>query len=210
MWLKETEIFYASLHENGKKDMLDEVHVLLEEADVVIHYNGTRFDIPTLNQEFLDMNMGAPATFQQIDLLKTARNRFRLPSNSLNYVSRFLGVGSKVKHKGMELWRDCMAGDDKAWAVMKRYNIGDITLLEKVYNKFLPWIANHPNFGLFMDTNEQVCPNCGSTHTVKRGFYYTKTMRYQRYKCKACGSWSKSRTTNLPIEKRKAILTGIK
>ena len=78
---------------------------------------------------------------------------------------------------------------------MEEYNKNDVTLLEKVYWKLLPWIKGHPNHGLY--DGSAVCPHCASTSLVKRGYYYTSTVKYQRVKCSDCGAWSryKSGTT---------------
>lgn len=208
-WTGDKQIKFASVFKDGKEAMLEKIYGLINEADAVIHYNGTRFDMPTLNQEFLSLGWAPPSPVVDIDLLKTARKRFRLPSNKLSYVSEYLGLGSKVAHKGMELWRQCMAGDRGAWKVMEAYNKQDVVLLENVYNRLIPWVQNHPNNALFTDANEAVCPNCGSNHLHKRGFYYTKTLSYQRFQCQGCGTWSRSRTTDLTKEKKANILVGV-
>jgi len=208
-WVGQKEMMFASIPKDGKRSMLQQIYELLSHADAVIHYNGKNFDIPTLNQEFMVYGWPPPAPFLQIDLLHVARSKFRLTSNKLDYVLGYLGIGHKVQHKGMSLWTGCMAGDLQAWKVMERYNKGDVTKLEKVYKAFLPWISNHPNYGLFIDATRPVCPNCGSNRVVKRGLYYTQTLVYQRYRCNKCGSWSKSRYSNLNKEKRNRILKGI-
>ena len=207
-WVGEKEMKYSSIFKDGKKAMLLAVHALLEEADAVVHYNGNRFDIPTLNQEFLKAGMKPPKSPINIDLLLTARRRFRLPSNKLSYVAEYLSLGEKVKHKGMSLWRDCMAGDASAWKIMERYNKQDVSLLEEVYKKLLAWIPNHPNHALFSNKTVPVCPNCGSHNLQKRGFYHTKTLSYQRFQCQSCGAWSRERLTSLDIEKRRNVLVG--
>lgn len=208
-WYGEKEIMFSSIHKDGHQSMLRQIYKLLDEADAVIHYNGTKFDIPTLNQEFLKAGFAPPSPVIEIDLLRTVRRRFRLPSNKLDYVSQYLNLGTKVKHKGMGLWRDCMAGDEKSWSIMEEYNKKDVALLEDLYEEIKPWVTNHPNHALFTDGEEMVCPNCGSNHLQKRGFYYTKTLRYQRYRCMDCGSWHRSRTTDLPTEKRKVVVVGV-
>jgi hypothetical protein len=55
-------------------------------------------------------------------------------------VAQKLGVGAKVKHSGFQLWIDCMAGNDKAWREMKKYQIQDVELLDNLYNVLLPWL----------------------------------------------------------------------
>jgi predicted RNA-binding Zn-ribbon protein involved in translation (DUF1610 family) len=194
-WLGEDAIFFDSLHNSKPKKMLKGIHKLLEEADAVIHYNGTRFDIPTLNKEFLLHKMTPPATYKQIDLLLTARGRFRFASNKLDFIANALGVGQKTKHAGFELWVQCMAGDEDAWKDMEEYNKNDVVLLEGVYKIFKPWIRNHPNVNLYTEEGTpDACPHCGSQNLKRRGFSHTATQRYQRYQCGDCGAWSRGKT----------------
>lgn len=190
-WLGSKEIYFYSVARNGLKTMLERAHALLEEADAVVHYNGARFDIPVLNKEFLLAGMTPPSSYQQIDLLKTAKQKFKFPSNKLDYVAKSLGVGTKAKHAGFELWVQCMAGNPDAWIEMERYNIQDVLLLEKVYNKLLPWITNHPSHAVH--TGVDSCTNCGSISLQRRGFAFTNSMKYQRYQCNSCGSWMRSK-----------------
>lgn len=190
-WLHSDEMVYYSTYKHGAKRMLKAAHKLLSEADAVIHYNGSRFDIPTLNKEFLLYGMSPPAPFQQIDLLKTARNKFKFPSNKLDYLAQALGLGKKLKHAGHELWVKCMAGDADAWKEMEAYNKQDVLLLEKVYHKLLPWIVSHPSHSLYGDAD--VCTNCGSASLQRRGFSYLTTGKYQRYQCNGCGAWMRSK-----------------
>jgi DNA polymerase elongation subunit (family B) len=187
-WLGEKGVYFNSLQHSSPKVMLSKIHELLDEADAVITYNGERFDIPTLNKEFLLAGMAPPSPYKQIDLLKVVKSRFRFPSNKLEYVCKALGVGQKMKHIGHELWTLCMAGDRAAWSMMEEYNKNDVVILEEVYFKTLPWIKSHANHGLYQDEKE-VCPNCGSTNHQKRGFAYTLTNKYQRYQCKDCHFW---------------------
>lgn len=209
-WMGEKKIMFSSILD-GKEQMLKAIYDLVEEADVVVHYNGTKFDMPTLNKEWAEINLPPPAPYQQIDLYKVVKKQFRFPSNKLDYVSRELGLGQKVEHKGMTLWRECMAGDKKAWATMEKYNKQDVKLLELLYHKLLPWITSHPNRALFTPASDvPSCPNCGSNHLQRRGFHRTKTLAYQRYQCVDCGTWSKVRTAEkVDTEVKKSILAGI-
>jgi len=173
--------------------MLKRIHNLLDEADAVIHYNGTKFDIPTLNKEFITHGMKPPAPYQQIDLLRTARTKFKFPSNKLDYVAKALGVKTKVKHRGHSLWMDCMDGDIHAWAEMETYNKGDIETLEEVYGKLKPWIKGHANHSVF--SGSLVCPTCGDSHYQRRGYQFTRAGKYARFQCNGCGSWFRHNTT---------------
>lgn len=194
-WYDEPEIMFDSIYHNKPKKMLKHIYDLLNEADVVIHYNGTKFDIPTLNKEFVEYGMLPPAPYKQIDLLRTARGQFRFPSNKLDYIAQALGLGKKLKHRGHELWIACMNNDPEAWHEMEEYNIQDVVLLEKVYDRLKPWIKNHPNRGLYGENETTCCPTCGGGSLQKRGYAYTAASSYQRYLCKTCGTWSRGMRT---------------
>ena len=186
--------------------MLKEIHKLLDEADVVIHYNGKKFDIPTLNKEFLLHGLTPPAPYKQIDLLKEVRSNFKFISNKLDYVAQALKLGQKVKHKGHQLWVDCMAGKEDAWQQMEEYNIQDVELLEKLYDSLKPWIKSHPNHGLYGEVfDSHVCPNCSSGKLRRRGYAYSNTYRYQRYQCTDCGKWSRGAKSLGPKVENKVI-----
>jgi DNA polymerase elongation subunit (family B) len=201
-WYGEKEIMFSSILD-GRRKMVRSVHKLLSECDAVCHYNGTKFDIPTLNKEFLLLDLKPPPPYKQIDLLQTARSRFRLASNKLDYVAGQLGLGSKVEHKGFDLWLECMAKKPEAWRVMRRYNKHDVTLLERVYDRLLPWIGGHPNISAYM--GGVCCPNCGSERAQARGYQVANVKRYQRFQCLSCGKWfrkqraEKSEEIRLPV-----------
>jgi len=189
-WYGDKQVMFDSVHKSKPKKMLKGIHDLLNDADAVVHYNGTKFDIPTLNKEFLLHSFNPPSPYKQIDLLRVVRSNFRFPSNKLDYVAQRLNLGKKHEHEGHELWVKCMNGDKDAWKRMEKYNIQDVVLLENLYGNLLPWIKSHPNHNLFRDGH--VCPNCSSSSLQRRGTAISATGTYQRYQCRSCGTWSQS------------------
>ena len=181
-------IFLAQTDEISKRKMVHKAWTLLDEADAVLHYNGIKFDIPSLNTEFRKMGLNPPSPFKQIDLYREVKKNFRLPSYKLDFVLQYFGIGAKVKHEGHELWVKCLQNDPEAWEKMREYNVGDILPLERLYDKIRPWIKSHPNMGLYIDTEQPTCRICGSTNLNKKGFEHTQLSSYQRYKCKGCGA----------------------
>lgn len=192
-WYGEDVTYFSSVYHTTMKSMLKGIHKLLSEADAVIHFNGSSFDIPTLNKEFILHGITPPAPYKEIDLLQVARKQFRFTSNKLDFIANALKVGKK-HDTTFELWVDCMNKDPEAWKTMEAYNRQDVLLLEKVYDKFKPWIKNHPNMAVYTDSG-LACPNCGSTHVTKRGFARTAMLKYQRYQCNGCGNWFRSNRT---------------
>lgn len=192
-WHGRKNAIYSSVHGDGKEKMVKYAWDFLDAADVVVHYNGRRFDVPHLNREFVEAKLPPPSPFKQVDILDTVKKRFRFPSNKLQYVSKALGLAGKVQHSGHTLWVQCMAGDPKAWKLMEKYNKQDVVLLEDLYTELLPWISSHPSVPLLTgDHGEDRCNRCGSSELEKRGYAYTTTARFQQYRCKECGGWLRS------------------
>ena len=188
-WYGEDEIMFDSLNQSSRKQMIGRMHKLLNEADAVIHFNGKKHDIPFLNREFIEAGLTPPSPYKQIDLVATCRNQFKFPSNRLVYVTKALGLGEKVDHEGYPLWIKCINGEQKAWATMKKYNIQDVQLTEKLYNKVRPWIKNHPNVALHQDDSD-ACPVCASDDFKKsKNYIVTKSLKYPLFQCQDCNSW---------------------
>ena len=189
-WYGQREILFDSVKKSGMKRMLGSMHKLLDEAEIVVHYNGLKFDVPTLNKEFIQAGFAPPAPYKQVDCMKEVKRMFRFQSNKLDFVSQALGIGAKSKHEGFELWVKCMEGDAAAWKRMERYNRRDVALLETLYLRLRPWIEKHPNLGAFEDV--MACPKCGSEKRQQRGYAVTQMLKYPRYQCQGCGAWYRS------------------
>lgn len=209
-WLFKSEVYSdwltpeEALKEDDKRIMTT-LRDLMEEADIIITYNGQRFDIPKANTRMLLNGLPPVKPFTHIDLFKHVKAKFGFASNKLDWLATKLGIPNKLSTR-FELWRDCVNGKQEALNHMVKYNRYDVELLEDVYLKIRPWITNHPNIGLYLDTNESICPNCGSSLTNKVGDYYTSTGRYDLYRCE-CGAHARSRTSNFPKEIRSVLLS---
>lgn len=200
---------HAKNIEDDKK-LLEKIWNLLDEADVVITQNGKKFDHKKLNARFILNKMQPPSSFRYIDTLQLAKKHFAFTSNKLEYMSDKLCTKyKKLKHSefgGFELWKACLAGNLRAWKEMERYNKHDVLALEELYTKLIPW-DNSLNFNAYSDDTNTVC-TCGSSDFVKRGFFYTNSGKFQRYKCLKCGSEMRDRKNLLTFNKKKSLKTG--
>lgn len=190
-WYGSKQVIFRSVHHDGKEQMLKDLHELMEEADAICGWNSAAFDHKHIKREFLEAGMLPPSPAKDIDLMRVVKSQFKFPSNKLDYVAQKLGVGEKVKHSGFDLWIKCMAGNEKAWREMKKYQIQDVNLLIDLYEKLKPWIKNHPNTALYHGL-EEGCVVCGSTKIQKRGTETTQAGSYQRLQCQSCGKWMKA------------------
>lgn len=208
-WHGDRDVIFKAEWKGGHKRMVESAHKLMEQADAVVHYNGNKFDVPTINKEFISYGLVPPRPYKSVDLYRVVRRNFRFPSNKLDYVAQHLGLGKKTSHEGFELWVKCMAGQATARKKMETYNKQDVRLLEKLYSTLRPWIHNHPNYNLYNDGERPACTACGSTHLQSRGTAKTKTLWYPQYQCQSCGTWVRDRKNGVPPEKRQAILTEV-
>lgn len=184
--------------------ILEDIHELLNQADIVVTQNGKKFDIKKLNARFVIHGMKPPSSFKQIDTLQIAKKHFGFTSNKLEYMTHKLCKKYKKlknhKFEGFQLWSECLKGNKKAWAEMAKYNKYDVLSLEELYTKLIPW-DNSVNFNVYGGI--PVC-SCGSKEFYRNGFFYSSTGKFQRYQCKKCGS--EFRSTNK--EKGKVIRVG--
>ena len=144
-WHGKKNVIFKSVHHDGKEAMLEELHKLMDEADVLVGWNSAAFDHKHINREFLENGLQPPSPVKDLDLMSVVKANFQFPSNKLDYVAQALGVGAKVKHSGFQLWIDCMEGNDKAWKEMKRYQLQDVNLLVDLYDILLPWFVGKGN-----------------------------------------------------------------
>jgi DNA polymerase elongation subunit (family B)/predicted RNA-binding Zn-ribbon protein involved in translation (DUF1610 family) len=204
-WYGHEGVMFASEFHHGHKRMVERMFRLLDEADIVVTYNGKRFDIPHINREIEVLKLGIPAPYQQIDLFQHCKRMFRFSTGNLDQAVTELGLGKKVEHEGFGLWLKCIAGDKDAWDRFRTYNIHDVVLTERLLDRVLAWGGpGIPNFGLYVDEARPICPkpNCGSTRMQRRGTSQTQVSRYQRYQCQDCGGWSRGGTRVNAVDQR--------
>jgi hypothetical protein len=183
--------FHSTFH-SSRTEMVQAAWDLINQADVVMGWNSKSFDEKHLNREFLEAGLKPPSPYKSLDLMHAVKRKFRLPSNKLQYVSTLLGTAGKVQHSGHDLWIRCLAGDEKAWREMRKYNIQDVDLLEELYVQLLPWIDGHPAVALYTGVEEDSCPNCAGTDLRREGYAFTKLGKFQRFVCLGCGRWGRS------------------
>lgn len=213
-WLGEKEIVTMGLPYYGydpknicDKQLCEDLHKLLDEADVVVAHNLKGFDWKVAQTRFLLNGLTTISPTKLVDTLHIARSNFRFPTNKLDTLARQLGVGAKLQHSGASLWRGCLEGKEEDWNTMLEYNTVDVTVLEDVYMKLRPYDKQHPNLALFYDDTQVRCVCCGSTNlklTDKKSF--TGTSEFDVYKCGNCDKHNRSRKNNLSKDKRESLL----
>lgn len=135
---------------------------LFNQADIIIGHNSDRFDIKRMNWRWAMHNYTPPRPYKTVDTLKAARSVWGATSNKLDYLTKNLGLNGKMETQSGLFWK-CKEGDAQALRELRKYNEIDVLEGESLYLKVRPWMKNHPNMGLYYETDTSRCKNCGST-----------------------------------------------
>jgi|1_EtaG_2_1085319.scaffolds.fasta_scaffold01502_3 RNA polymerase subunit RPABC4/transcription elongation factor Spt4 len=213
-WLFDDEIINCSVTEEealekDDKRVVGELWKLLNEADIVIAHNGDNFDIRKMNARFAKHKMNLPSPYSSIDTYKSARKRLNLSYYRLSYIAEYFGLTQKKQDTNFKMWVDCLNGDKSALDKMQGYCDQDIRVLEDVYLYLRPYIQPHPNLGLYIEEESNMCPSCASTDLDKCGTYATTVNLYEAYRCKNCGSLTRARKHCLTKEDKETITSSI-
>lgn len=169
------------------KRIVTSLYNLINQADIIVAYNGRNFDIPYMNQRFLVYGFPPYVPVHVVDPYETAKNVFRFSSNKMDNIATQLGLQNKIKTDFL-LWKRCLGGETEALNEMLTYNKQDVVVLEEIYCRILPWIKNHPNISNYLE-NKISCVKCGSENLVKLNrYFFTPSGRYELYRCKSCGA----------------------
>jgi uncharacterized protein YprB with RNaseH-like and TPR domain len=200
-WLNSNEVFGESLtpEEAIKGDdtrIIEKLWYFVNEADILVAYNGVDFDVKKINGMFFTKGLNPPAPYKVVDPCRVARSKFGFSSNSMDALAKYLGIPMKMD-TDFSLWRRCMAGNKEALDYMLEYNKKDVEILKQIYIRMLPYITTHPNVCNYIDGNK-ACTHCGETENYEKlegHYYYTGINKYQVYRCKTCGSIFRDRFT---------------
>ena len=196
-WLDDPESEIRYRDQRGKrrveddKEILKELYDMMADADIVVTFNGKRFDQRKVNTRFLIHDLKPTRPTKHEDVFQFVRRTFGFTSNKLEYIAEVLKTPHQkyksVKFPGFLLWEEAVdMRNMEAWEEMEIYNKQDVMVLEDVYRLVRPWMPNH--YAVHQD--EHQC-KCGSKNLEKRGFAYTPLRKYQQYRCRDCGHWTR-------------------
>lgn len=174
-----------------RERMVQKAWELYNEADIVVTFNGVRFDNGHLRSEWLEAEMTPPSPWRDLDLYQQVK-KFGFESKSLDSVTRRLGRPGKQLHYDMDLAYAAVEGNREAQAQIEEYNLGDIELTEWLHDRLIGWMPNAPSKGTFGE--EKACNQCGGQdlkiHPDKK--YRAVLLDYALYSCNDCGGWTRA------------------
>lgn len=191
-WLFDTKVYWESItsSEALKRDdkrISKSLWKMVDEADIIIAHNWDAFDIKKMNVRFIKNWLWVPSPYITIDTLKTARKTFKMTSNKLNYLCKFLWLNVKKETGWFNLWKESIEWNKKSLSLMLEYCKNDVVILEELYMKLRPYMKNHPNLNLYSEW--EVCKNCWSLELKWWKTYSTTNSKYKSAQCKDCWAW---------------------
>lgn len=173
---------------------------VIDEADVVVTYNGRRADLKWLRQDWAQADLPATTPYRDVDLFLVARREFAFESKSLAHLCQRLGLPGKHGRYNADEARAAAAGDGPERRRLVRYNKQDSRITESVFDRLRPYVRGI-NFGLYREDEARCCPSCGHDILEPAGFATTAVTRFPTFRCAACGSVSrgKHRAASVPL-----------
>jgi hypothetical protein len=175
--------------------LVKEFDEIIQQADHVIGKNSDRFDNKMINAARMFAGLpGIPSwTKYTDDLEKQMRKHFRMPSQSLDYISNQLGYGGKIRMEFQD-WIDIVEKTPegpKAFKKMLKYNKKDVEDTRSLWY----YLSSHfePKFSMANYMNDRICcrhEDCGSRNVKKNGIRWSGQVRYQEYFCNNCGRYA--------------------
>lgn len=190
-WLGQKKVKCPSLIDHPGKWVLDdeplvkEAHRVLSQAEMLIGFYSSGFDIKYLRSKFLEHGLPVLDNVPHIDLYFIARSNLQVSRKSLDNLSRYLRLDKNKYYVGSPVWRRAKAGDPDAIREVIRHCRADVAVTEEMYYKLRPLSRTHPR-----TEGWSPCRVCGSDRLQRRGYAVSNTKGKQvRIQCQQCGSW---------------------
>jgi hypothetical protein len=202
-WHDEAKVGFIAAWDNpdDPQHVAREAWHLIDEADWVVTFNGVRFDLPIIRQDWAIADLPMPRPWRNVDLYQVARREFAFESKSLRPLCDRLGLPNKAGHYDAAEAQAAMDGDEKARRRLARYNKQDSRVTELVFDRLRPYVRG-VNAGLYRQDGATACVQCGSEDMEPAGWATTSLTRYPAYRCLQCGGISRGKHRSAAVPMR--------
>lgn len=207
-----TESIHLTPEEVLNKDdsrIVAKLFELYEEADAVLAHNSIGFDHRVVQTRAVYNGFPPLPQVKVLDTLQLVKRYLKLPSNRLDAIGEFFGLGRKLSTGGISLWRKVQEGDEQAMEQMVEYCLQDVDLLYEVYlrTRQLGRAGSDFNAALYYNDDLVRCRVCGSSEVEATGrTIETALNAFDEVRCNECGAVHRHRTAKTTKEKRKSLL----
>jgi hypothetical protein len=191
-WYGRRRCEFQSSWRQGHESMVRRSWELYDQADIVVTYNGVKFDNEWLRADWQHYRLGDPRPWKDVDLFRENLKFGRL-SYSLAHLAQLLGLDGKSGHYDSGVAEAAMQGRRWAQSELRTYNIRDVTLLEEVYDECRGQLPSHPHLKVPLAKGELSCNQCGYSDLEDAGEYIAQVLVYPQYRCTHCSGNIKDR-----------------
>ena len=182
---------------------------LYEEADAVLAHNSQGFDHKVVQTRAIANGFPPLPQVKVLDTLQLVKKYLKLPSNRLDAIGEFFGLGRKISTGGISLWRKVQEGDVQAMEDMVTYCEQDVDLLYDVYmrTRQLGRAGSDFNAALYFDDDLVRCRVCGSSDVESTGRTTETSLNvFEEIRCNDCGAVHRHRKSKTTKEKRNNLI----
>ena len=183
---------------------------LYEEADAIVAHNSLQFDHKVIQARAAFNGFPPLPSVKVLDTLVLAKKHLRLPSNKLDSIGEYFGLGRKIDNGGISLWKRVQTGCQVAMKEMVDYCKQDTELLTQVYLRLraIGHAGSDFNAALYYDDEKTRCRRCGSEHVHPTGrTSNTGLSVFNEFRCDDCGAVQRDRVSSTKKSKRAELLT---
>ena len=175
------------------KPILKAALEIMSGADLLVGHYASVFDRRFLQGRCAIHGLTPPPPTRMRDTCFIARSAFNFSSNRLENLCNVLRLDVKKYHKECPdewpgWWFRAMSGDKRAIHAMAKYCKQDVEALEQLYLALRPFDNAH----IRIHEDREKCRICGADVQL-RGTCFVGEHKYQRFQCKGCGKWDRSR-----------------
>ena len=187
---KPAKALHWDLETQDQTKMLEEFEKLANQADILVGKNSDRFDIKHIFAQRMFHNMaGYPEWVSKSDdLEKQMRRYFKLPSQSLDYISSQLGLGGK-NEMGFQDWIDIVEKAPKWKEKLKKmikYGCKDVEDTRTIWN----YASKHFKLKSIWRREEVVGLTCRHCHKGDCLRPNGSWRGYKEFRCTRCNTYA--------------------
>lgn len=149
------------------RQMLKEFLEIANQADELVAHYGDMFDVKWFRTRCLILGFDPIPAWKTVDTKAWASKYYYFNSNKLDYLSKVLGYGGKLK-TDFDLWKDILLKNcKKALNKMCTYCAVDVLKLKKVFYRLEGCVKPKTHAGVFAGEEKWTSPFNGSRNVEK-------------------------------------------